>query len=302
MNSENSFTIIDKSTILNLNIEPKVLYEWAEQSMYHVQDCILPQKIRINFENAEYAHFLPCAIPMENVFGVKVVTRSMNRTGGAIDADILLYDKNSLELIALMDGSFITQARTAAVSVCAMLNAVENYDVIAMVGLGGIGTLIGKILFEKIKDKKITVKLFDYKDHAKKFIDQFQHYQNIKFEICNTYEKLMSGSDVVFSSVSYIENDFCDSTVYKKGCTVIPVHLRGFMECDREFDHIITSDLENVKNFKYYKDFKRLSDWNEIISGKKKVRENPDERVLIYYSGLGVYDIYFAKKIWEIAK
>ena len=290
---------ITANDIEKLHIKPSELYTWAETTIHKISSASIPNKIRMNFDNAEYAHFLPAALADENVLGCKVVTRSMKRTGGAIDADILLYKKNSLNLYALIDGTFITSARTAAVAVYTMFKAAVNYDVIAMVGLGNIGTLIGDILFDKIKEKKITVKLFKYKNHAERFIERFRSYENITFEIYSSYDELMRNSDVVFSCVSYIENDFCSPSNYKKGVTIIPVHLRGFMACDKEFDHIITSDLENVKNFKYYADFKRLSDWNDIEEGGVAVRNNPDERILIYYSGLGIYDILFAKKIFE---
>lgn len=302
MEQKNNVKVFDYNDIVNAQIPVSNYYDWAGEVMAIANDCILPQKTRIHFTPEEYIHFLPCALPTEGVLGLKVASRSLLRKshgGSSVDADIMLYSQNDFRLLSIMDGSFITQARTAAIAVYTMLKVVEKFDVIAMVGLGGIGNLIGELLFERLKDKKVQVKLMRHKDHAEKFAEKFRNYYNIAFEIVDSYEDLMKNSDVVLSSVSYIENDYCDPSVYKKGCTVIPVHMRGFMECDHEFDHIITSDLENVKNFKYYDRFKKLTSWEDIQTGKVKPRESEDERVLMYNSGLGIFDLYFANKIYH---
>jgi ornithine cyclodeaminase/alanine dehydrogenase-like protein (mu-crystallin family) len=168
-----------------------------------------------------------------------------------------------------------------------------------MVGLGNIGTCIGKILFELIKDRPVKVKLYRYKNHAEHFVGQFSQYSNLTFEICNNYDSLMVESDVVFSSVTFMEKDFCDSTIYKKGCTVIPVHMRGFKECDKAFDHVITSDLESIKKFQYYGEMRNLSRLNDVLKSKIPVRVNNDDRVIVYNLGIALYDIYFASRIFE---
>lgn len=302
MEKKGSIKVYDYNDIVNASIPVSEFYNWAGEVMAIANDCILPQKTRIHFTTEEYIHFLPCALPTQGILGVKVASRSVlrkNNGGFSVDADIMLYSQDKFRLLSVMDGAFITQARTAAIAVYTMLKVVKRYDVIAMVGLGGIGNIIGEILFEKIKDKNVIVKLMQHKDHAENFVNKFSEYSNITFEIVDCYENLMKDSDVVISSVNYIENDYCDPSIYKKGCTVIPVHMRGFMECDHEFDHIITSDLENVKNFKYYDRFKKLTSWDDIQSGKVKPRENENDRVLMYNSGLGIFDLYFANKIYQ---
>jgi ornithine cyclodeaminase/alanine dehydrogenase len=109
----------------------------------------------------------------------------------------------------------------------------------------------------------------------------------------------MAGSDVVFSSVTYVEEDFCSPSVFKAGCTVIPVHMRGFKECDKVFDHVITSDLESIKKFQFYGQMRKLSRLNEVLKGEVKVREKEIDRILVYNLGIALYDIYFAAKIYE---
>ena len=75
--------------------------------------------------------------------------------------------------------------------------------------------------------------------------------------------------------------------------------MRGFMDCDLNFDHVITSDLESIQGFKYYGQFKKLSLLNDVIFDPSKVRNNPDERVIVYNLGLALHDIYYADKIYR---
>lgn len=299
---QNQIKQISVNEIKNLNIKPSEYYNWIDEVINHFEEFILPTKTRVPLRTADYFNVMPCVLPALNRMGLKVVTRSEERREKGqdnIDADILLYDYKSCNLLSLMDGSLITTIRTAAIAVHSMLHLAEKQDVIAMIGLGNIGTWIGRILFDQIEDKPLKVKLYKYKNHAEKFIEEFKGYKNISFEVCDTYDKLMSDSDVVFSSVTFIEDDFCSPEVFKEGCTVIPVHMRGFKECDKVFDHVITSDLESIKKFQYYGQMRKLSRLNEVLKGEIKTREKESDRILVYNLGIALYDIYFAAKIYD---
>lgn len=294
---------IEENDIRSLKIKPEAYYKWTDNVIRNSQDFVVPTKTRMPIGDTDYFNVMPCA--STECVGVKIVTRSENRrlaNKPNMDADIFLYELNDLSIKAIVDGAYITTMRTAAVAVHSVMHFSQNRDTIAMVGLGNIGTAIGEILFAVDKNRKFKVKLYKYKDQAERFIQRFSNYQNIKFEVCNSYEDLMVGSDVVLSSVTYMENDFCPSSIYTKGCTVIPVHLRGFMDCDCHFDHVITSDLESIKKFRYYNDFKRMSTVKEALDNTSPIRMSDKDRVIVYNLGLASFDIYFASKIYELFK
>ena len=175
--------------IKNLNITPSDFYHWIDDVINHFDTFILPTKTRVPLRASDYFNVMPCVLPSLNRMGLKVVTRSEERRKHGrdnLDADILLYDYESCNLIALMDGSLITTIRTAAIAVHSMLHLADNTDVVAMVGLGNIGTWIGRIMFDQIKGRPVKVKLFKYKDHADRFMSEFQSYSNVAFEVCDT--------------------------------------------------------------------------------------------------------------------
>lgn len=295
---------IDYDAIKALDIKPKEYYFWAEEVLKTASSCILPTKTRIPLKESDYFNVMPCVIPNEDVLGLKVVTRSENRrdhNGKNIDGDILLYRYDDFSLYALIDGAYITTVRTAAVAVYSMMRIAQKRKIIAMVGLGNIGTAIGDILFDIMSNEVFTVKLFRYKGQAEIFASRYKNKKNVHFIYCDSYEELMKDSDVVFSSITYAEKDFCPASCYKDGVTVIPVHLRGFMDCDLHFDHIVTSDLESIKKFRYYDQFKRLSLINNLLAGTAgPIRNQDSDRILVYNLGLATYDLFFANKITKL--
>lgn len=295
--------LITFNDIKSLGITPQQSYEWIDFVLRNRDKFILPTKVRIPLEGSDYCNLMPCSMPEGKFFGLKVINRSEERREMGdlnLDSQILIYEYGTANLKAILDGNYITTIRTAAVAVHSIFNFAGDFETVAMVGLGNIGVAIGDIFFEMIKDRNITVKLYKYKNHAERFMARFAKYTNIKFVVVDTYEELMSDSDLVISSVTYAENDFCDPSVYKKGCTVIPVHMRGFMESDLAFDHIIVSDMVRAKGFKYFDSYKKVSLTDDILAGTVKARENKDDRVLIYNLGLAITDLYFASKIYQM--
>ena len=294
--------IIDHATLSGLPISAKEYLDWIDYTARNMDHFVLPTKVRIPLAGTDYFNVMPCILPEQGMMGLKVVTRNQYRREQGqlnLDAQIMLYSSQDCNLLAIMDGNYITTVRTAAVAVHTALHTAQSFDTVAMVGLGNIGTMIGDLLFPVTTDRKMIVKLYQYKDHAERFMQRFQKYDNLTFQICTDYCELMEGSDVIFSSVTYAEGDFCDQSVYKPGCTVIPVHMRGFMECDLHFDHVITSDLKSIQKFGYYGRFKKMSLLNDVLFDPALIRERPEDRVIVYNLGLAVNDLYYAGQIYQ---
>lgn len=286
-----------------LNIEAQTYYDWIDFPLRNRDKFILPTKVKIPMVGDDYCNIMPCAFPDGNFLGLKVINRNESRRNEGrinLDSQILLYSYSTCDLLCIMDGNYITTMRTAAVAVHTIINMVKSYNTIAMIGLGNIGTAIGDMLFQLTEDKEYTVKLMQYKGQEKRFMDRFKDYKNIKFKVCNSYEELMNESDVIVSSVTNAEKDFCDPAIYKPGCTIIPVHMKGFMGCDLLFDNIVVSDLERAKSFRYYNQYKRLLYTDDVLNGTTKLRNNDKDKTLIYNLGLAITDLYYASKIYHM--
>ena len=147
------------------------------------------------------------------------------------------------------------------------------------------------------------VLLLRYKDQAESFIERFKAFDNVQFTICDTAKEIVAQSDVIVSCITEADGLLCDDdTLFRKGCLVVPVHTRGFQNCDLFFDKVFADDTAHVCGFKYFDRFKQFAEIQETIEGLKPGRTNDDERILSYNIGLGLHDVVYASKLYELLK
>ena len=80
---------------------------------------------------------------------------------------------------------------------------------------------------------------------------------------------------------------------------MIPIHTRGFQNCDLFFDHIFADDKGHVEGFRYFSQFKKFNEFSEVLLGKAVGRSDNRQRISAYNIGLGLHDVLFASKIYE---
>ena len=83
---------------------------------------------------------------------------------------------------------------------------------------------------------------------------------NLHFEYVNDNKSLVKGSDVVVSCVTYFADDFCPNECFDEGVLVVPVHTRGFTNCDLFFDKVYADDTGHVDHFKHFSEFNDVYD------------------------------------------
>lgn len=290
--------IITHQDILNLNITPSEAYDWSEFVIKNKNTAILPPKISIKPDTMEgvFCNVMPCYFG--DFGGVKMVTRYPDRAP-SLDSQLMLLDTKTGVTKALIDANFITALRTGAVCVHSLLQfAVKDFSTIGMMGLGNVARATAIILFDKVKDRKLTVKLLKFNDEHQLFADRFKDYDNVEFKFCDTAEEVVDGSDVVISAVTYAGQNLCEDKYFKPGVVVIPVHTLGFTNCDLFFDKVFADDYGHVKHFKYFDKFKSFAEVSDVVNGLKPGRENDEERILVYNIGIALHDIYYAGQIY----
>lgn len=292
--------IITDEQIKALNISSKQKVEWVDICLRHKKEYDLPPKISIKKENGVFYNTMPAIMEPLDVAGVKLVNRYVDRVP-ALDAKILLYKYSTGLMDAILDGNEITAMRTGAVAVhSAMLIARKDFSTVSMIGLGNIMRHTADIFFDIFSDRKLVVKLYNFMGEGESFVQRYKDIKNVEFILCDNYVDTFSDSDLIFSAVSYMDGDFCDEKTYKKGCTIIPIHTRGFMGCDLTFDKVFGDDTGHLHEFKYFDKYKSFAEIAEVLSGEKKGRESDDERILVYNIGLAIHDLYYSKRITEL--
>jgi ornithine cyclodeaminase len=295
--------IVRGDKIRSLNISAKECVRWVEESFRMKYDAQLPAKISVHPKGNDFYTSMPCLLPIDNQFGIKVVSRIAGRIP-TLSSEILLYDGDSGHLVALLDGDWITTMRTGAVAALSIKTFQKtSAKIYSIVGLGNTARATLLCLLDLYPNKQFHFRLLKYKEQADLFIERFAGYPNIVFEIVNDIKLLIKDADVIISCITDASELLCaDDSLYKEGVLLVPVHTRGFQNCDLFFDKVYADDTEHVKGFQNFKYFKSFDEFSHVLLGKNPGRENDKERIIAYNIGLGLHDIVFAQKIYNKVK
>ena len=293
--------IITNHEIEALDISPRECVELVRESFCMKYEAQLPIKISLHPQGSDFFNTMPCLLPARyNRFGVKVVSRIAEKKP-SLHSDLLLYNSKSGELLTLMDADWITQMRTGAVAALAIETLqIKDASVYSFIGLGSTADATMACMQAVLPaDRQYTIRLKRYKDQAERFAAKWTK-KNYSFVIVDTNEQLLDNCDVLVSAVTEMPDLFCgDDTKYPEGILLVPIHTRGFQNCDLFFDHVYADDKGHVEGFKYFSQFKAFNELSEVLLGKVQGRVNNKQRILAYNIGIGLHDVLFANKIYS---
>lgn len=295
---------ITNSEIIALNISATECVDWVREAFVMKSECQLPAKISVHPTGNDFFTTMPCLLPKEyGRFGAKVVSRIVGRVP-ALKSDMMLFDSNNGELLALVDCDWITAMRTGAVAALAIKtlrnSTTKEY---AFIGLGSTARATLTCLLESCKGEHLNIRLYKYKDQAERIVEEYKHYKNATFTIVDNTSDLVRGADVVVSCITDASGLLVeDESLFKPGVLVVPVHTRGFQNCDTTFDKVYADDTDHVKGFKYFSQFKEFHQIEEVLKGEVAGRESDSERILSYNIGLGLHDVLYASRIYDMLK
>lgn len=284
--------------IEQLKLDAALWYQWTETVLEQKRECRMPSKTSLHFGEGGYFNTMPGILPMVDAMGTKAVNRYIGRTP-SLESQLLLYRYSTGELLALMDANYITAMRTGAAAVHSMqLLARPGFKEVGITGFGNIGTAVMKVMTDHFKDRELKVRLLRYKNHADKILENFRHCKNIEFVIVDSMEEMIKNSDVILSCITYTDQLLGREEWFREGCLVLPVHLRGFQNCDLFFDKVFGDDREQLLGFQYFHQFRYFAEITDVLHGKKEGRTNGRERILCYNMGMSIQDIFAASQIY----
>ncbi len=294
--------LITADHIQKLAITPRTCVEWVTESFLMKERAHLPAKISLHPQGNDFFNTMPCLLPEEyHRYCVKVVSR----IEGAIPtlcSRIFLYNSATGEMLCMMDGDWVTTMRTGAVATLAARTLRrEGEPTYGFAGLGNTARATLLCLLDCEPETNHHVLLLRYKDQAENFMKRFEEYPNVSFEIVDNCEQLVAASDVLFSCITNADGLLCpNDSLFRPGCLIIPVHTKGFQNCDLFFDRVMADDTAHVCGFKYFNQFHGYAELSDVLSGKDPGRTSDRQRILSYNIGLGLHDAVFATKINDL--
>ena len=299
--------IISEQTIRSLGISPKQCTDWIYESFALKSEAQLPAKISVHPTDTDFFTSMPCLLPESKsnpdirYFGIKEVHR-IEGAVPSLGSDMLLYNAKNGDLLALLDSDWITTMRTGAVA-AASSKALRKKDSsrYGMLGLGNTARASLLCILEAEPEKHFDVKLLRYKDQAELFIQRFKDYKNVSFEIVDDVKEIAQSVDVLISCITSANGLIVeDESLFPPGITIIPVHMRGFQNCDTTFDRVFGDDTGHVRNFKFFPQYHDYNEIGEVLAGRDPGRKSENQRIIDYNYGLGLHDTLFASKIYEM--
>lgn len=291
-------------------MKPAKWYDWVDNVLRKKDLFDMPPKIHMSQENGNYYNIMPAMYSDENLVTLKMIGRHSlkeNEKRSVMMGDIMLYEADTGMLKAVMDAEYITTLRTGVVAAHSAIEFVKkDFDTLGLIGLGNIMTVFFITFIDKLRDsndnRKLTVKLYKHNQQEVRFAERFNNLENIEFIYCDSYEEVIRNTDIVVSAVTKADKNFVSDDCFKQGVTVIPICTMGFQNCDLFFDKVFTDDIDQIRGFKYFNKFKSLSSVSDTLNAKVSGRKNDDERIIVYNYGLGIQDLYFAEKFYNLVE
>ncbi len=303
--SSHRVAVMQHDLISQCGIAPATCVQWVEESFAMKPRAVLPPKVSIHPQGDDFFNTMPALLPPElGRFAVKEVHRIAGQEP-SLGADILLYDSVTGRLLAVMDGDWITAMRTGAVAaLTARLLQRPGNTTYSLMGLGNTARATALCLLDSLgAHQPITLRLLRYKDQAEAFAERFKDYANARFEMVDSAEQLVDGADVLISCITAASGLVCDrDELFHPGMLLIPVHTRGFQNCDLFFDKVYGDDRGHVQGFRYFDRFRHFAELTDVLLGSDPGRESDQERILSYNIGLGLHDALMASRLYDLLK
>jgi ornithine cyclodeaminase/alanine dehydrogenase-like protein (mu-crystallin family) len=272
-----------------------------------------PPKPGIHASSDSFIHAMPAYFKNLGMGGIKWVSGyPANRDIGLpqIIGLIILNDMKTGAPMCIMDGTWITAARTAAVSaVTAKYCARKDSEVVGIIGMGvqGRQNLIAlKIVLPNFSKAKI----FDINRQAAiRCRDELAPQAGIEITVCERVEDVAKGADVIVTATQRLAKPLIKNEWFGPGCLGMGLEASRAWYGDAilNADKFVTDDWEQTKHFKTQGAFpdglpKLYAELGEIVAGRRPGREDDKERILAINIGLALSDIIVANHIYEMAK
>ncbi len=272
----------------------------------------MPPKPGIHPHDDSFIHAMPAYIPSLQAAGMKWISaypHNREKKLPYITGLVLMNDPETGVPLAVMDGTWITAARTgAATAVAAKYLARKDSSTAGILACGVQGRSNLKALSCLFDLKK--VKTFDlFPEVAQKFAKEMSEVIGVDIEVVDNQRDAVVDLDLVVTSGPLLKDPspVIEAGWLSEGAFASPVDFDSYWkgEAFAQADKLGTDDLEQ---FEYYRDLGYLqntpvpyADLGEIAAGKKPGRENDSERIICANLGLALDDMAAGIRVYQKA-
>jgi ornithine cyclodeaminase len=253
------------------------------------------------------------------VSGIKVVGDFVPNYEQGLPSELALatlYDPCTGIPLAVMDATFVTEARTGAMTaVGAKYLARSDSRVLGHVGARGTAfsnvTMLDSLL--DLDEIRVTSRRAESREA---FADQLRAEISTPVRVVETAHECFDGADILVEASRLTESTpLLRTDEVKPGAFVVPYGTVSAVEIDLldVMQKVVVDDWRESRSGRFgalrpHVDSGRLTqeslyaELGEIVSGAKPGREHDDERILFWHRGLSVLDVALAHLVLERAR
>ncbi|MBA31827.1 MAG: ornithine cyclodeaminase family protein [Chloroflexi bacterium] len=306
--------------VLSMDKAIEVL-ESAFCELSHKTADMPPRTVIIDNENNGWLGYMPAYLRSNGQLGIKAVSVYKNNVNDfslpTTIGTILVQDRQTGEVVSIMDGGLLTGIRTgASAGVATKYLARKNSKVGGIIGTGVMAR--NQIIAMNSSSNVETILVYSKNnvDQRDKFVSEFNELLNKEVIVASSTEELVKNSDIVTLITSSVE-PVVNYKWWKDGVHInaIGSHAVGVRELDSNTvinSKLVCDDIDAclkeagdiqipIEEGKFSPE-KIYGDIGSIISGKLIGREDDKEITLFKSVGLAIQDISCASFVYEMAK
>jgi len=313
------FRLLTEADVARL-VTPDDLIDAMEDALRRFSSGEIVQPVRtvLSFGHHDFFGVMPAYVPEPAIIGAKLVTVFPGNT--AIDlpshlATILLFSPVTGALVAMMDGRYITAARTAAVSaISADLLARDDAAVMAILG-SGVQARSHLAALERVFQLDEVRVWSPTPEHQASFMDDVEPHADRKLIGTDSAEQAVRGADLIVLATSspapVVQNEWV-----KAGAHVISVGAcrpdqremdpaltrRGRLFVDSRAAALVESGdvVLGIREGQFAASH-IVGELGELLAGKMDGRRSPREVTIFKSLGLAVEDVAAANLAYRRA-
>ena len=300
LNEQDIRKVFDMNDAIDSNIEAYKIFS-SGNAVVPLRQVIAADEGRGNFA------FMPAYSSKLGAAGIKIVNifpGNRERGEATTIGQVLLMDDKNGEVLALMDGSFITKFRTGAASGAAFkLFARNDAKIGCLIGTGGQADCQLEAMLAACNLDEVRIVARDFAKTEKFAEEMSERFKDsgAKLIAYDDANEAVDGADVIVVVTVSTEPVF-DANRVKKGAVVSGVgsYTAEMNEIDPKL--FKSADIQIPLREGLVSLEGLTGDIGEYALGEISGRESDDEIIIFKNVGLGILDLVIAKLIYEKAK
>jgi ornithine cyclodeaminase/alanine dehydrogenase-like protein (mu-crystallin family) len=305
---------LSQTDVLALNLDFDSVLAVTEKAVQeHARKAFeMPPKPGVHPAPGTFIHAMPAYLPNLGAAGLKWISgfpENAEKGLPMIVGMLVLNDPETGLPICLMDATWITAVRTAAVSTLAAGCFLQkNFRSLGIIGAGTQGTYHTKMLkhvFPAIRE----VSVFDTsKTQLEIFRANMQESHKLAVTSASDPKPVFEESDLVITATSRQQAPVVGKSWLKQGGVYIGLESFRYWreEALLSADKFVTDDWKQAQSFlkdtKHIKKAPKLyAELGEIVTGAKPGRESTQERIVCIFVGMALVDIALGNMIYKTA-